>query len=109
MALYSMFVECEGLDSFSTQMVADTPPSAVRRFLGTTILQKYLEQKEGWPTDLSSDDIFMFMPMEGLTNMYLCQLGRSGKYVSIVLARTVTRPEPNTVLRGFRNSGAEKR
>ena len=40
-------------------------------------------------------DIVALMPMEGLVNMYLCQLGREGEYVSVVMARTVSRKFAN--------------
>ncbi len=36
-------------------------------------------------------DVILLIPMDGLSNMYLCQIGRDGKYVSVVMVRTVAR------------------
>jgi hypothetical protein len=106
MALYSLFVACEGVGHFSTQARADTPPNAIRAFLRGSALREFLAKAQGWPGDFSEKDIFVFIPMDGLTNMYLCQLGRAGKYISITLARTVSRPEPNPSPQGTRDEAA---
>jgi hypothetical protein len=41
------------------------------------------------PATLSSADIVSFIAMDGLTNMWLGQAGRRGKYVTVVLAETI--------------------
>jgi len=93
MPLYSLFVNCEGVGHFSTQASADTPKGAVGRFLEMPALRQFLGRADGWPLDLSSADIVLFIPMEDLVNMHLCQLGRQGKYVQITIVRTVSRPD----------------
>ena len=92
MALWSLFVEV-GDTRYSTQVTADDPRSAMRRLMTSGGLKQVLARlgKEGWPPRFSARDIVLLIPMDGLVNMYLCQFGRSGKYVSVVLARTVAR------------------
>jgi hypothetical protein len=41
------------------------------------------------PEELSSGDNVSFIRMTGLTNMWLGQAGRQGKYITAVLAKTV--------------------
>jgi len=94
MALYSMFVSCTGVGDFSTQIRADTPRDALREFLRGTSLREFLAKQKDWPKKFSEKDIVLFIPMDGLINMYLCQFGRDGKYVSVKLALTVSRQEP---------------
>ena len=92
MALWSLFVTV-GDEKYSTQVVADSPRGAIRRFLHTGGLKETLSRlgSTGWPAKFSVKDVVLFIPMDGLVNMYLCQLGREGKYVSVVMARTVSR------------------
>ena len=91
MALFSLFIEFEGCGSFSTQMRGDNAQVAVRMLLESNAIQEWLKDLPNWPQRFIEKDIFLFIPMTNLTNMYLCQLGRDGKYVSIVIARTVSR------------------
>jgi len=92
MALWSMFVEIEGV-RYSTQVTASDARGAIRVFLKTSGLKECIGKlsSKGWPASLSMKDIVLFLPMEGLVNMHLCQVGREGKYVSVVMARTVSR------------------
>ena len=53
---------------------------------------------EGWPDAFSVDDVIAFIPMDGLTNMHLCQLHRAGKYVDIILVQTAEASKPNSAL-----------
>jgi hypothetical protein len=94
MALWSLFVEV-GRTRYSTQVTADDPKAAIRSFLASGGLKGTLKglAGEGWPRSFAMKDVFAFLPMDGLINMYLCQLGRKGKYVSVVLARTVSRQQ----------------
>ena len=79
MALWSMFVQV-GSSHFSTQVHAPSPESAVGELLRGSALRDWLKGSEhvGWPTSFEAKDVFLFTPMEGLVNMYLCQLGREG-------------------------------
>ncbi|MGH8453632.1 MAG: hypothetical protein ACRESW_03690 [Nevskiales bacterium] len=88
MALWSLFVEVGG-KRFSSQVRAASPKAAVSSFLRRGTLAHFSESAASF----TAKDIVLFTPMEGLVNMHLCQLGRSGKYVSITLARTVERPQ----------------
>ena len=90
MALWSLFIEVD-TKSYSTQLQAATPREAVASYLSGESLSEFLRSEHlgEWPSRLSATDIVLFVPMEGLTNMYLCQLGRDGKYVSIILVCTV--------------------
>lgn len=92
MALWSLFVTV-GDENFSTQVVADSPRGAIRCLLQTGGLKETLSRlgATGWPAKFSVKDIFVLIAIEDLVNMYLCQLGREGKYVSVVMARTVSR------------------
>jgi hypothetical protein len=100
MALCSLFVNCEGVGSFGTQIVADAPRNAVRDYLLQNGLYEFLAVRgKQLPKKLdkaisanekfSEKDIFVFTPMDGLVNMDLCQLGRDGKYITIIVAETV--------------------
>lgn len=94
MALWSLFVEVGSRLRYSTQITAPTPRAAIRRFLtGRGLITHDLARlsRAGWPASFSMRDVSLLMPMEGLTNMYLCQIGRNGKYVSVVMVRTVAR------------------
>jgi hypothetical protein len=92
MALWSLFVEV-GDNRYSTQVSAADAKGAIQRFLATPGLRQTLASlsAKGWPPSFSMGDVYVLTPMEGLTNMYLCQLGLRGKYVSVILARTVSR------------------
>ncbi len=101
MALYSLFIECRGVGSFGTQARANTPRDAVCKFLKTAALyeflavegkrlQKKLSQAETYGK-FSDEDILLCIPMDGLVNMHLCQLGRNGEYVTIITALTMPR------------------
>ena len=92
MALWSLFVEVGHL-RYSTQVTADDPRAAIRRFLKTGSLREVLQRlsDKGWPASFSTKDIVAFIPMDGLTNMYLCEFAQKGKYASVVMARTVSR------------------
>ena len=91
MALWSLFVDVENVLRYSTQVSAIDAEAAVAEFLALDSLKDALaaHTDKGWPPSFSTGDVFLLIPMDGLTNMYLCQLGRAGKYVSITLARTV--------------------
>ena len=83
MALYSMFMELQGVDSFSTQVTANTPKNAVRKFL-----RWFVVKKKQWPKRFSEKDILLLIPMTGLVNMHLCQLGRNGEYITLTIVLT---------------------
>jgi hypothetical protein len=91
MALYSAFIEA-GSASYSTQIISETARSAFELFLDQMYNEHVADLSgEDIPNQISSSDIFCFIRMDGLTNMWLGQAGRDGKYVSAVLARTVVR------------------
>jgi hypothetical protein len=92
MALWTMFVEVEDV-RYSTQVTATDARGAVRKLLGTDGVKKAIGRVNAgnWPASFSMRDVLVLLPMDGLVNMYLCQLGRKGKYVSVVMARTVSR------------------
>lgn len=94
MPLWSLFVDV-GAKRYSTQIRAATAKAAVGLFLKGPSLSQFLGGPEfrGWPKSFSMKDVVRFIAMEGLTNMYLCQIGREGKYVSVTLARTVSRQQ----------------
>lgn len=91
MALFSLFISCEGIGSFSTQFQAENPHEAIRSFLGTSQLNHFLSAYPEWPQDFALRDIYAFIPLEGLANLYFCGLGQKGKYVQIHLVQTVQR------------------
>ena len=93
MALWSLFVEV-GTKRYSTQTHAASAKAAVGQFLKSSLPQ-FLKMPEfhNWPESFSTKDIVLFTAMDGLTNMYLCQIGREGKYISVTLARTVSRQQ----------------
>lgn len=91
MALFSLHVQCEGIGAYVTQVAGASPKSAIRAFLKRGSLGQFLASHPEWPNDFRLQDIFMFVPLEGLSNVYLCGLGQRGKYVHIHLFHTVRR------------------
>ncbi|HLK71379.1 MAG TPA: hypothetical protein VKT19_05450 [Steroidobacteraceae bacterium] len=94
MALWSLFVEVGSKLRYSTQIPAPTPRAAIRRLLSPRGLISHdlaRLSKSGWPKAFSMRDVLSLVPMEGLINMYVCQIERNGKHISVILARTVAR------------------
>lgn len=94
MALWSLHVEVSG-KHYSTQIVAETPKAAMRVFFKGGSLASFLRiwKLASYPTTFASKDIWCLVPMDGLRNMYFCQIGKEGKYVSVTLVRTVSRQQ----------------
>jgi hypothetical protein len=88
MALWSLFVELEGA-CYSSQMRGDTPAEAISSFLGGGSIEGFTDNKFSF----TPEDIVLFIPMDGLVNMHLCQVGRRGEYASITMALTVEAPQ----------------
>lgn len=91
MALYSAFVEA-GSERYSTQIEAASAHEAFKVFC----VSIYNDTVSGLkasdaPNSLSAADMIHVTKMDGLTNMWFCQAGRDGKYVSVTMARTVAR------------------
>jgi hypothetical protein len=95
MALFSLFISCDGVGSYSTQYQAESPYGAIREFLHTNTLNQFLSQHPDWPKDFNLQDIYIFMPLGGLTNLYFCGLGQQGKYVQIHIVQTIQRSSHN--------------
>jgi hypothetical protein len=91
MPLFSVFIECKGIGSYSTQCTAESPYEAIRKLLRGGSLTQFLSTHDEWPKDFSMRDIYGVVPLENLTNIYFCGLGQRGKYVEIILAQTVRR------------------
>lgn len=91
MALFSLFINCDGIGAFSTQCKAESPYDAIRELLCTNSLNQFLLPHTEWPQDFTLQDIYLFIPLEGLTNLYFCGLGQQGKYVQINIVQTVKR------------------
>jgi len=97
MALWSLMVNLDGGGSFGTQVSAPTPNRALRLFLEGSSLSRFLHTAgPGWPDTFRVDDIVAFLPMTGLKEMHLCQLGRDGRYASVMLVKTAEASKPNS-------------
>ena len=94
MALWSLFVEV-GSERYCSQVQAASAKAAMVKFLKGASLSQVLggSKFKAWPKSFSMKDVVLFIAMDGLINMYLCQLGREGNYVSVTLARTVSRQQ----------------
>jgi hypothetical protein len=99
MALFSLFVKCESVGTFGTQIDAVTPRASVSEFLkGDAIyeflagrgkrLPKKLKEVPDPGERFSDKDIVLFVPMDGLVNMHLCQLGRGNQHITIITVLT---------------------
>lgn len=99
MPLFSLFVKCEGVGTFETQINAITPRVAVSEFLkdnaiyeflaaGGNRLPKKLEEVSDLGERYSDKDIVLFIPMDGLVNMHVCQLGRRDQHITIITVLT---------------------
>jgi hypothetical protein len=89
MALYSLFIEAGGKTT-ATQIEAESVRSAFATFIDQRYdagVRRILGN--GAPAGLSAADICLFTAMDGLTNMWLGQAGREGKYISVMFALTV--------------------
>lgn len=88
-----MFVEV-GAERYSTQFTAVDPPGAIAELLSSGGFRELAAKSShrDAPVEFSVGDILYIVPMEGLINMHLCQLGRNGKYASVVMARTEAQP-----------------
>jgi hypothetical protein len=89
MVLWSLFVDI-GSKDYVTQVGVGSRNAAVRHFLRGNSLAKFLSGSEFEPKSFSNKDIFLFIPMDGLVNMYFSQFGRKRKYVFLTLTRTVS-------------------
>ena len=97
MVLWSLMVNLDGGGSFGTQVSAPTPNRALRLFLEGSSLPQFLRTAgPEWPDNFRLDDIVAFLPMTGLKDMHLCQLGRQGKYASVMLVKTWEASKPNS-------------
>jgi hypothetical protein len=101
MALYSLSVSCQRAGSITFQIEAADPRTALRTFLGGEDIARFLSGQRGWPKVFSEADIYAFLPAAGMKNVYQCELGRSGKYMSVTLVRTVSRAEPKPDVHGW--------
>lgn len=89
MPLFSLIVECAGVGTYITQCQADSPYDAVRIYLRTPSLNRFLAQHDDWPRDFKLRDMYLLIPLDGLKNIYSCGLGQQGKYVQIQIVQTV--------------------
>lgn len=91
MALFSLSINCVGLESWTTQCLGSSPEAVIRTFLRRGSLGQFVARHTGWPKEFAFRDIYAFLPLDGLSNVYFCGLGRGGKYVQITLFHTVQR------------------
>jgi hypothetical protein len=99
--LWTLFIDLDGRH-FSAQLHAATPEDAISDFLDSRSIVDFArvcrrdagqviddEELAVWPGTVTTDDIVLFVP-QGI-NKFLCQFARAGKYISIILVRTVKR------------------
>ncbi|MBK7665796.1 MAG: hypothetical protein IPJ21_20110 [Sterolibacteriaceae bacterium] len=91
MALFSLIVQCGELGRYITQVRSSSPKAAIRAFLKDGSLDAFLTSHPDWPKGFKVRDIYAFLPLEGLPNVYFCGLGQRGKYVEIHLVHTARR------------------
>ena len=91
MALFSLLIHGEGIQSFVAQATGASPYDAIAAFLEQPCLNTYLSQYPDYPNDYSPGDIYIFIPLGNLPNAYFCGLGAKGKYVSVNIFQTVKR------------------
>jgi hypothetical protein len=94
MPLFSLAIRGEGIGSYTTQFLADSPYEAIRTLLRGPSLNQFLMKHSKWPRDFRTRDIYAFFPFEGAKNFYFCGLGQKGKYVEILISETVQRSPP---------------
>jgi hypothetical protein len=84
MALWSLFVDVDGRH-YSSQVRGDTAMDGIEKFLDSGSIQRFTKNR----LSFTPEDIVLFVPMDGMVNMHLCQIGRHGEYASITMALTV--------------------
>jgi hypothetical protein len=92
--LISCFITVQG-EAVYTQVQAETIREAIRTLLAQGTIADFFGSRLPelrLRLNFSETDIVLFTTMEGLTNLWLCQVGRDGVYASIVLAPTVEHP-----------------
>jgi hypothetical protein len=88
MALFTLSVQCEGIGEYWTQVVAESHREALDHLLlGPTLAQFLLKHPE-WPTPLLPQDVLLFTHMKPLKSIFLAQLGRDWKYVTVHVVET---------------------
>ncbi len=92
--LVTAFIAFQG-NTTSTQIQVQSLSEAIPSLLKRGTLNEFSRaalKPNAEPPQFSEADIVLFIPMEGLTNMWLCQIGRAGIYASIVLTVTAEKP-----------------
>lgn len=89
MALFSLIVDCVGIGSHVTQCRASSAYEALREYLSWPTLNQFLSSHPDWPRDFKLRDVYLFIPLDGLKNIYSCGLGQKGKYIEIHIVQTV--------------------
>ena len=91
MPCFSLVVSFEGVGQMVAQFSAADPYRAVGQFLKTNCIRAMTADAVDWPTDFTLKDIFIFIPLDGLKNAYVCGLGIKGKYININIFQTTRR------------------
>lgn len=89
MPLFSLIIECTGVGTYIQQCQADSPYEAIRAYLRTPSLNKFLAQHDDWPRNFKLRDMYLLIPLDGLKGIYSCGLCQQGKYVQIQIVQTV--------------------
>ena len=90
MALYSLVIECDG-KHYSTQVTAASAELALKHYFDVQYPKSGARAFGKDAPVLSAKNIILITPMSPLVNMWLCQAGHDGKYVSVICSRTVSR------------------
>ena len=79
-----------GAKGYSAQHNCDNWDQLVPTLLASPPFRWFCQSELGIPNarPLSAEDVFMFVPMDGLVETWLAQGGREGKYFEAVCVRT---------------------
>ncbi|MEA9556694.1 hypothetical protein VC273_12465 [Xanthomonas nasturtii] len=88
MPLFTLTVRYE-LGWFSTQLTAPNAQAGVVQFFDKTYPSIREDAFGALAPDVRAADLVLFIPMEGLTNVWAATAGSHGKYVEVVCCRTI--------------------
>jgi hypothetical protein len=91
MALYSLVIE-HGGKFYSVQVIAPSAGLALKKYFKDRYPKSGRSFFGETAPMIAAKDIIHITPMDTLINMWMCQAGQGGSYVSVICSRTVIRP-----------------
>ncbi len=85
--LFTMLVS-SGQHSYTVQHEVPTVPDAIPALLQSESFRQFATARFPTASPFTPNDVFLFIPVEGLRNAWVAQGGREGTYFTVILVRT---------------------